>query len=200
MTSDIAISHKKLKISDPQRNLKIYDSLVKRNITLSPRDQFYYARELYYHKRFAEAINLLNKFLDSNKGWFEDCIDACKILSYCYYEINEPDKALNSLFNSFKYTIPRGEICCDIGQHFLDRNRYNEAIFWYTTASNLSIPASEGFITIDCYGYIPLMQLCVCYFRIGDIENSKKYNELAGKIKPNDSAYLFNKEFFKNYK
>ena len=30
------------------------------------------------------------------------------------------------------------------------------------------------------------MQLCVCYFRIGDIENSKKYNELAGKIKPND--------------
>lgn len=199
INSDIAISHKKLKVNDPERNLKIYNKLIANNELLTPRDLYYYGRELYYNSKYEEAINYLNEFLDSNMGWVEDCISACQILSFCYNSINKPKEALDILFKSFRYSYPRAEICCDIGQHFLNENNYEQAIFWYELASK-SKKNSEGFISIDCYGYIPYMQLCLCYYKIGNCKKSEEYNELAGEIKPLDSAYLYNKNFFESIK
>ena len=40
------------------------------------------------------------------------------------------------------------------------------------------------------------MQLCVCYYRLGDTARSIAYNERAGTLKPEDPAYLYNKAFF----
>ena len=172
--SDAAISHKKLKNNDPKRNLRIFENMIANGKELDPRQQFYYARELYYNKRYEDAINTFNNFLDSGKGWVENCINACQDLSYCYYAISESKKALNACFRSFEFDEPRAEICCDIGKYFLDREQYNQAIFWYELALTRKInESSGGFILLDCYNFIPYIQLCLCYFRIGDIKKSK---------------------------
>ena len=195
--SDAAISHKKLKNNDPKRNLRIFENMIANGKELDPRQQFYYARELYYNKRYEDAINTFNNFLDSGKGWVENCINACQDLSYCYYAISESKKALNACFRSFEFDEPRAEICCDIGKYFLDREQYNQAIFWYELALTRKInESSGGFILLDCYNFIPYIQLCLCYFRIGDIKKSKEYNDKAASIKPNDTAVIYNNEYF----
>lgn len=195
--SDAAISHKKLKNNDPKRNLRIFENMIANGNELDPRQQFYYARELYYNKRYEDAINTFNNFLDSGKGWVENCINACQDLSYCYYAISESKKALNACFRSFEFDEPRAEICCDIGKYFLDREQYNQAIFWYELALTRKInESSGGFILLDCYNFIPYIQLCLCYFRIGDIKKSKEYNDKAASIKPNDPAVIYNNEYF----
>ena len=195
--SDVAVSHKKLKCNDPKRNLRIFEIMISNGKELDPRQQFYYARELYYNKRYEEAINTFNNFLDSGKGWVENCINACQDLSYCYYAIGENEKALNACFRSFEFDEPRAEICCDIGKYFLDREKYNQAIFWYELALTRKInESSGGFVLLDCYNFIPYIQLCLCYFRIGDIEKAKEYNDKAYSIKPNDSSVIYNNEYF----
>ena len=195
--SDAAISHKKLKNNDPKRNLRIFENMIADGKELDPRQQFYYARELYYNKRYEDAINTFNNFLYSGKGWVENCINACQDLSYCYYAIGESKKALNACFRSFEFDEPRAEICCDIGKYFLDREQYNQAIFWYELALTRKInESSGGFILLDCYNFIPYIQLCLCYFRIGDIKKSKEYNDKAASIKPNDPAVIYNNEYF----
>ena len=195
--SDAAVTHKKLKCNDPKRNLRIFENMISNGKELDPRQQFYYARELYYNKRYEEAINTFNNFLDSGKGWVENCINACQDLSYCYYAIGENEKALNACFRSFEFDEPRAEICCDIGKYFLDREKYNQAIFWYELALTRKInESSGGFILLDCYNFIPYIQLCLCYFRIGDIEKAKEYNEKAGSVKPNDPSVIYNNEYF----
>lgn len=85
---------------------------------LDPRQQFYYARELYYNKRYEDAINTFNNFLDSGKGWVENCINACQDLSYCYYAISESKKHLMLVLEVSEFDEPRAEICCDIGKYF----------------------------------------------------------------------------------
>ena len=195
--SDAAISHKKLKNNDPKRNLRIFENMIANGKELDSRQQFYYARELYYNKRYKDAINIFNNFLDSGKGWVENCVNACQDLSYCYYAIGETKKALNACFRSFEFDEPRAEICCDIGKYFLDREQYNQAIFWYELALTRKInETSGGFILLDCYNFTPYIQLCLCYFRIGDIKKSKEYNEKAAFIKPNDPAVVYNNKFF----
>ncbi len=195
--SDAAISHKKLKCNDPKRNLRIFENMIENGKELDPRQQFYYARELYYNERYEEAIDIFNKFLDSGQGWIENCINACQDLSYCYYAIGDNKKALNACFRSFEFDEPRAEICCDIGKYFLDREQYNQAIFWYELALTRKVnESSGGFILLDCYNFTPYIQLCLCYFRIGDIKKSKEYNDKATSIKPNDPVVVYNNKYF----
>lgn len=117
--SDCGITHWKLHPSDPDRNLRIFEKMLEQEIELNPREQFYYGRELYYHKRYQEALEVLNSFLESGHGWLENNIEACRQCAYCWYALGQEEQALEALFSSFAYDIPRAEICCDIGKHFL---------------------------------------------------------------------------------
>ena len=95
------------------------------------------------------------------------------------------------------FDVPRAELCCEIGKYFLEHGNIQNAIYWYETALNL--PKNEytgGFILPDCYDYIPLLQLCVCYDRLGQRQKAEEYNERAGACKPYSKAYLYNKQYF----
>lgn len=195
--SDIAICHKKIGPGDPDRNLKIYQKMLADGKILEPRQQYYYGRELFYHKRFEEAIAVLEGFLLSGEGWVENKIEACSICANCYNQMGQEQSALLSLLRSMSFDLPRAELCCEIGKYFLEHGMYQNAIYWYETALNL--PKNEysgGFMLPDCYDYIPLMQLCVCYDRLGDSEKAKDYNDRAGACKPYSQAYLYNKRYF----
>ena len=51
-----AITHRSIKTVYTDRNLRIYQAQAAAGEPFSPRDSFYYGRELYYHKRYQEAI------------------------------------------------------------------------------------------------------------------------------------------------
>ena len=195
--SEIAVSHKKIKPGDSDRNLNIYRKMIAKGEILEARHQYYYARELYYHGEYREASEALTAFFDMPEGWVENRIEACSIASYCYERMNQPEKALTVLFQSFQYDLPRAEICCDIGKLFLSRHKYDQAIYWYQKALEVKKDDRRGgFLLLDCYDYIPYIQLCVCYDRLGDRINAVRYNELAGECRPNSAAYLQNKQYF----
>ena len=50
----------------------------------------------------------------------------------------------------------------------------------------------------DCYGYIPCVQLSVCWYWMGDLKKALKYHRLAGKYKPYGAAFLRNQQYFEN--
>lgn len=193
--SDVVIEHRKLKRSDPQRNLRIFKKIIAAGGTLSARQQFYYARELYYNNKPQEAVPEFLAFLKSD-GWLPDKISACRDLSACYLLINDEDKALEALFGSFAFDKPHAEVCCDIGRIFLNRGQYPTAIYWYERALDAEKDEAFGFIFEDCYGFVPYLQLCVCYDRLGDHVKAEKYNDMAGIIKPGDEVVLYNKRYF----
>lgn len=194
---DIAVTHKKERQRDSGRNLRIYEKQLAAGVILEPRHQFYYARELYYHAQYEKAAAVLEKFLEDGRGWVENSIDACHVLSDCYKSLARPDLALRALLRSMEYDAPRAELCCDIGGHFMDAGQYRTAIFWYQLAA--SRPRSDqsgGFVQAACYGYIPYLQLCVCYDRLGEQDRAREYNELAGTCRPGDPTVEANRAYF----
>lgn len=195
--SDIAISHKKLNGGDAERNLRIYRKMIAEGKLLDPRQQYYYGRELYYHKQYEEAVSVFEQFLLLEEGWIENKIEACLVCANCYYRLGQEQAALHALLRSMSFDLPRAELCCEIGKHFLEHGNFQNAVYWYKTA--LSIPKNEysgGFILPDCYDYIPFLQLCVCYDKLGDRQKAREYNEMAGTCKPYSQAYLYNKQYF----
>ena len=197
--SDFAVTHHKLHPSDPDRNLRIYEAQLAQGVELEPRQQFYYGRELYYHQRNEEAVRVFERFLDEGRGWVENSIDACCHCAYCYERMGRPDQALQSLLRSFAYDRPRAEVCCELGRWFFQREEMSLAAYWYSLA--LTCPRDDsrgGFVSPDCYGYLPCIQLCVCYSRLGDLERAERMNELAASFKPDAVPVLHNRAFFQS--
>ncbi len=195
--SDIEINHKKVQKNSQERNLKILEKHIKNGLLLSPRLEYYYGRELFENGKINEAISVLEKFLNDEKGWIENNIEACRCLAECYLRLNKENEAINILLSSFRYDIPRGENLCKLGEIFFNKKNYHYAIYWFKLALN-SKPNDNclGFIENDYYGFIPAISICVCYDKLGNKEKAQEYNEIAGKFRPKNAAYLYNKNYF----
>ncbi len=194
---DINIYHEKVKPTPAGRNLKIYRKMIKNKVIFSPRQQFYYARELMFNAFYKSAICQLKKFLKRPDGWVENKVQACIDLSSCYQALGKTDEALESLLKSFVFSTPRSEAMCRIGEIFLQKNCLDEAIFWYKQA--LASPPnynSGAFIEKDMHDIIPALQLCLAYYKKGDYENSYKYHLVSKSLNAKHPSVVYNQKFF----
>ncbi len=195
--SDAAVSHRKSKLSDPDRNLRIYEKLRDTGQAFSPRERFYYARELMYHARYKEAAAEFLTFLNNRDGWAENKLEACRNLAFCQKQLNDPEAAFSSLTRALRYGSPRAELCCELGHFFFETDNLAAAAFWYESAlRDTSTDMNGGFVLPECRTVIPYLQLCVCCYRMGNIERAKLYNDYAGQCDPKNPSYLYNKAFF----
>jgi glycosyltransferase involved in cell wall biosynthesis len=198
INSDVCITHKKVKYT-PKRNLEIYQKKLARGEEFTLRDILYYGNELYDNKMYDEALKYYHKFLDSKQGWIEDCIRVCGNISDYYRSINKLEEARSYTYKTFEYDCPRAEACCRIGFSFLQEQKYRQAIFWYETATKLEKPKNSwGFFTESCWTWLPHLQLCVCYDRIGEHRKAFEHNEIALSYRPNDERMLYNRRYFES--
>lgn len=195
---DSPIEHRKNKKGDSIRNLRIYESMERKGEVLEPRALYYYGRELLFHGKYEKGASIFEKFLEMPEGWIENKIDATRQLAQCRYGLGQEDLALSSLLKALEYDVPRGETCCDLGRHFMDRGRYEQAVYWFLQALEAKKDYKSGaFIQEDCYGFLPCIWLCICYDKIGNRKLAEFYNEQAGKYKPNSGYYMANKQYFR---
>lgn len=198
MDSDIAVTHKS-EWHDSDRNLKIYEKRLAAGELFNPRDQYYYANELMDHQIYDKAIKWYQIFLESGQGWVEDNLSACRKLSDCFHQIGDMENAEKYIFKSFIYDTPRAEFCCRLGYYFLNKQQFKQAAFWYKLATELEKPIdSRGFMDHASWTWIPHLQLCVCYDRLGMYELAFQHNEMAAKFIPDDPNVLQNRVYLKN--
>lgn len=194
---EAAVTHRKHGPGDPDRNLRILERLLQEKGSLSPREQFYYARELSSHGRDQEAADMFSQFLSEGKGWVENEIEACRDLAQCLSRLGRREDALKALLQGLRYGRPRAELCCDLGLWFLEDSDPATAVFWYDQALACERNDTSGsFVVPDCYHYIPYLQLCVCWYRLGNLELAKKFHCRAKAIHPQSAAVCYNEKFF----
>ena len=196
--SEARIDHKKIKAGEAMRNLSIYQKRIAHGISLDEREKFYYGRELLFNKMYRESAAVLEEFLTGN-GWVENKIEACLNLYHCYSELGDKQRAMQSLLKTLMYGLPRAQACCLIGGYFMDNSDISAAIYWYLRALDCENEVRFGaFVNTDYSEFIPCMQLCVLYDRLGDYEKANLFNERAGALKPQSAEYLHNRQYFKN--
>ncbi|MCG5026997.1 glycosyltransferase family 2 protein, partial [Anoxybacillus flavithermus] len=93
LNSDITVIHKPVH-HHSDRNLNIYEKQLAQGKEFSPRDLFYFANELFDHQQYERAIQYYEQFLQTKKGWVEDCIAACGKLADCFYALGDEEQAL----------------------------------------------------------------------------------------------------------
>lgn len=194
-----AVRHEKMpgKNGDPGRNLRIYERLKASGHVFSARERFYYGRELRAAGRWEEAAQQLQSVIDDESAWLENRIEACTDLSMCLQEMGDWVGAMRALTQSFSLCRPRAAVACALGQCFLQKQALEAARFWYEAALTLQEDEKSGaFVRPEYSGYIPLMQLCVIYDKMGEKEKARACNERAGLLKPGDPSVACNRRYF----
>lgn len=197
--SDAVIEHHSAKSSYSERNLQIYETMLREGEILNPRNQFYYGRELYYHGHNEKAVEVFRKLLDQDEepAWVENLADACRFLAVCLNRLGRRKEALESLLHTLTYGVPRPNVCCDIGAYFMKEKRYAEAEYWYRQAMTTPyVPNPGAFLEPDHRQYTPAIQLTVCLDRQGRHEEAERFNELAASYRPNDASVKQNRAYF----
>lgn len=196
LASDIAITHAPLK-HDADRNLLIYEKRLQKGEVFTPRDLYYFANELYDHQLYSRAVEYYQYFLATGQGWVEDNIGACGKLADCFYHLKDVENQLKYILKSFEYDVPRAEFCCRLGYYYLQIDKPQQAAFWYKLATQLERPESWGLMNNNCWTWLPHLQLCVCYSRLGKYQLAYEHNERAAEYIPDDARVIHNRSFLK---
>lgn len=182
--------------SSNKRNLAIYEAWIKSGEAMSARDWYYYARELKNAGETGRAMEAFDRFL-SMDGWMENRIDAYILRGECLRMQGREEAAKTSYFCAMLGGAPRAEALCALGACFFEEGDLEAAAHWYRSALLCRRKEASGaFLSPDAYGYVPLMQLCVIYSRMGDDVLASQMNEQALLIKPGDPVALHNRDYF----
>ncbi|MBL0388016.1 glycosyltransferase family 2 protein [Tumebacillus sp. ITR2] len=193
LESDLTVTHYRMH-GDTDRNLRIYQKKLAQGDPFSPRDLYYYGTELLHHNLYPQAVSAFEDFLNSDECWFEDAIAACWKLADCFAQLREPERQHAALLRAFDYGPPRAEVCCRLGDFELQRNNWEKAAKWFEQATTLPLSTSQwGVLHRPYYTWLPHVQLCICYFQIGDLDHAYLHNQIARAYRPQDQRLLANK-------
>ena len=168
--------------------LKLYNKL------LTEKVNYNYGNTLKEMGNFTEAIEYYKQFLLLVEFPRRHKIKICFEIADLYYNLKDTEKEREYIFKSFEYDSPRAEFCCRLGYQFLQNNELDKATFWYDLATQLDIPkAMKEVLSECCWTWLPHIQLCVCYYKLGDYQKSYEHNEIARSFRPMDEKILYNK-------
>lgn len=196
LKTDIRVSHTRVH-SNGTRNLDIFRSMINKGFILNDRDNYYYAKELYYNGLYDEAEKQLLTVLDRN-NWFEEKLQSIIALAEIYKSRKDWKAEREICYKSFEYCVPRSEFLYRIGDSFFSEERFEIALEWYRRALRNPIPTHASYLNKEYYTWLPALQMCLCYFRMDDIKRAIEYNSLAYNYNPKHPSILHNMEFFKS--
>ncbi|WP_088068517.1 glycosyltransferase [Gottfriedia luciferensis] len=177
-------------------NLSMFDQMLNHNLNFSPRDLFYYARELCSNTQFEKAIKYFLNYLRTNQQFEEHNILACNYLANCYHELNFKELETIWLLKALQYGKTHPETCCRLGYLYLEKMNLDSAIYWYKEAILNKVNTRLLDHNPSCSTWLPHLQLAVCYDKIGEYELANEHNEKALQFSPAHPIILSNREYF----
>ncbi len=195
---NVTVRHEKTRPSPPRRNLDIYLGLLSSGATLSPRQKFYFANELYQNGLTSLAVPAYRDFLDSD-GMAENKVQAHINLARIFAAEKDLSGSLAELTRALAVGEPSAELCVALGNAFLSVEKTDAATFWYKAALRPLPETTLAFVDVYCYNYYPLIQLGLCAYRKGDINAAIDFTTRALSYKKEDEIALGNLAWFRKF-
>ena len=192
---DIVVQHRKISTHYTKRNLNMFRKALKRGIKFGAREQYYYARELFYWGYLKKAIKEFKKFLILPYKFLPNTIDAHLTIAKCEERLGNVENAKKWLFEALNI-IPNAEVICELARLYENQGKIHTAIYFYQSALNVEKPKEKGFFIREEYYYlIPLLELTKLFYSI-DKQKSKQYHDMAKSLAPGHESVIFNQQFF----
>lgn len=193
-------------LPDPTKSRGQYLELLELSVKEDPkcpRNAFYYARELTFHKRWADAAIAFKKYLDMPEAtWINERCYAMRLLGKCYDELGSYWEGLTWYRRACAEAPNTREPWVDLALACYIRSNH-EPIRWvecYAAAKQaLAITNRERVYTCDpeVWGSKPHDLLALAAYQLGLYDEAVTHGEKAVELSPNDKRLQNNLMFYR---
>lgn len=170
--SDIEIQHKQSE-NHASRDLSIFRKAIDKGYTISSKLLDFYARELYMAGS-ADDLKAAEEFMimvtESDTASVDDIRKASIILAKSARLSGDIPKLMKYALKDVSSGCA-SEMCCELGDYYLDSGDLSEASLWFYNAAFEQAPMLD----INTGGTRPLLSLSKCYKLLGNQELSDEY-------------------------
>ncbi|MCY9544679.1 glycosyltransferase family 2 protein [Paenibacillus alvei] len=145
-----------------------------------------------------QAIVIYERLLDKGELEASTAITVCGLLTTCYTKLGMNAKVLRTLFRRLQYERPNAELCCHIGYQYFIQELWSDAAYWYELATQLPSDAVHSGADAN-RTWLPHLQLCVCYDRLGDLNRAYNHHLQAALYVPDHPSVIRNEAYFSPY-
>ena len=184
---------------DPLKSRGQYLDLLRISIEedpLCPRNAFYYARELSFHREWQAAIDQCKRYLDLPRAnWPNERCYAMRVIGRCYQEINDWDQALNWLRRACSEAANTREPWHDLALACYRTSRWAEA--YGAAMTCISITNREKVYTVDpvVWGAAPHDLASIAAWNLQLYDEAHKHAKKAVEMDPDDLRLRENLRF-----
>jgi len=161
-----------------------------------PRNAFYYARELSFHRKWKEAIDACNTYLKLPRAdWPNERCYAYRVMGRCYAELGDQWNAERS-FQMAAYEAPNTrEPWCELAMLMYRQQRWEEC--FAATKRALRITNREMVYTVDpeVWGAQPHDLASISAWHLGLKDVAIQQAKIAVELAPNDLRLRANLDF-----
>lgn len=199
VNTDICVDHRKEKINDPTRNLRIFLKMKEEGKEFDIRQEYAYILELFGQKELEDtAIDECNLFYEKYVDKYAEnqyyLYRALLDLSECYKKREDTKNEKEALMRIIANQEPHILVCSHLGDLFFREQNYDAAIYWLKEAINCKVDKYQ--VSEYDHYFLPYQELGICYYYKSDFKKALEYCEKAGELRPYDECYKKNKEIY----
>jgi glycosyltransferase involved in cell wall biosynthesis len=185
LRDDILIVHKKTKVNDEHRNMRIFATSFPDG--LDAYNNWYYARELYLEKRYAESYEAYTKSGDNKP-------DALPYAILSLRALGETETLGQELRRILETENPGAIVFCELGRLAAAEKDYETAIAYYEKALRVKESLRDFHVHFPAFGdFVPLIRMAAIYRKRGNLPESHACFRRAAEIYPNALEVKLNK-------
>lgn len=184
---------------DPTKSRGQYLDLLRISVQedpIDPRNGFYYARELSFHKMWQESINECNRYLNlPGATWPNERCYAYRVMGRCYTELNNDYEAERAFLKAAFEAPNTREPWCELALLYYRQHRWPECFAMATRA--LQIKNREMVYTVDpeVWGAQPHDLASIAAWHMGMKDLSIEQARLAVEKDPDNPRLKSNLEY-----
>jgi GT2 family glycosyltransferase/tetratricopeptide (TPR) repeat protein len=192
---DIVIDHRRKRKYDGERNLSILRDLYNSG-KASPRNVFYYAKDLFDNKGEEEAVPVLIEYLKENTDFYQNKVVACLKLAAYYKSKKEYESSKGYLNQALLYSQEYAEPYFEMGEFATEDKDDTKAVKLYEIALSKN-PYDLFGAKVFYYKKGPLDRLVLAYDRLRQYDKALSYAEQYLAEWPNDKNSQYNVQYLK---
>ena len=178
-----------------------YLHLMKMSIDEDPNSymqNYYYGRELMYHKRYTDAIDQLNKTINISNALNFPANQAAAygFIGNCHKILGNLVDAEASYITATKYVVGVREPLINLMMFYYETSRWYSLIDVGLQTIQVEQRKTEWYEDSRNYRELPHDLLSIAYYNIGKLSEGKYHIEKALEYLPEDERLLNNYKFF----
>ena len=186
---------------DPTKSRGQYLDLLELSVkedAACPRNAFYYARELTFHRRWIDAIVALNKYLENPQAnWPNERCYAMRLLGQAYERLNDTQGAQHWLLKATAEAPNTREPWVELSD--LARRMNNWQLSYDCAVNALAVKDKALVYTMDpiVWGAKPHDLLALSAYHLGRYDEAIEHGTIACELEPTDERLSNNLKFYR---